>query len=306
MTTAESSPPHKGYELKHWLMLATISVIWGCADFFAKKGLKVFSPNEVGLMRICIASTLLSPVSLVRLRKIDAQNFSKLFLIGLFGSVIPAFIFARSQAKLASSINTALNALTPICTLVVSSFFFRRRIPKNEVYSVLIGCLGILMIVSSGVGSSSEDRKYVIFPVLGCMCYALSTNIIKRYLKNTSIVTSTAVSLLPYSLSMGLIIFTKTDVILKLKTVEGAYIAFAYILALAALSSTLAFLLFNLLSHNATPVFASIATLLAPLISIVWGLLDGENLSLNHYIGIATILAGVGLLNKRTTKNHTL
>lgn len=304
-TTEQTTPSPKKYELKHWLMLATISVVWGCADFFAKKGLKVFAPNEVGLMRICIASILLSPIALFRIKKVNIQNLPKILLIGLFGSVLPAFLFARSQAKLASSINTALNALTPICTLLVSSVFFRRKIPKNEVYAVLVGCLGILTIVSSGVGSSSSDTKYVLFPLLGCMCYALSINIIKRHLKNTSIVLNTAVSLLPYSLAMGFVIFTKTDIVLKLKTVEGAYTALAFVVALAACSSTLAFLLFNMLSHSATPVFASVATLLAPVISIVWGLLDGENLSINHYLGIVTILAGVGLLNKKSPKGHT-
>lgn len=297
----------KKYTTLDWCLLGFLSLALGSADLLAKKGLQVFSPNEVGLMRIFIASLLLTPLALMRIKTVKPSEFFKMLLVGGFGAVLPAFLCARSQAKLDSSINTALNSLTPIFTLLLAMFLFRRKISINETYGIIIGFLGTIILVSSGVGSSHTDMKYVFFPIIGAVCYALSTNLVSYYLTNTDIFTATSVSLIPYSIIMGIILFSKTDVMSKLEDIEGAYKALGSVVAVAVCSSVLAFLTLNILTRNTSPVFASMSTLTAPVISMVCGLLDGENLFLNHYIGIFTILIGVYMLHRtKSVKDSNL
>lgn len=255
----------KKYTTLDWFLLAFVSLAWGSADLLAKKGLKVFSPNEVGIIRIFIASLLFTPLALVRIKTVKFSKLLKFLLIGLLGSVLPAFVCARSQAKLDSSINTALNALTPIFTLLLAMFLFRRKISLNETYGIIVGFLGTIILVSGGVGSSNNDTKYALFPILGAICYALSTNLVSHYVTKADIFTATSVSLVPYSIIMGTILFTQTDVLHKLEMVEGAYKALGFVIAVAICSSVLAFLTFNILTRNTSPVFASMSTLIAPL-----------------------------------------
>jgi drug/metabolite transporter (DMT)-like permease len=296
----------KTYTTLDWSLLVFVSLAWGSADLLAKKGLKVFAPNEVGMLRIFVASLLFTPIAMARIKNISFVELCKYLLVGLLGSVLPAFVCARSQAKLDSSINTALNALTPIFTLLLAMFFFRRKISLNEMYGIIVGFLGTIILVSSGVGSSHNNIKYALFPIIGSICYALSTNLVSCYLNKTDILTATSISLIPYCIIMGITLFTQTDVIYKLDMVEGAYKALGFVVAVAVCSSCLAFLTFNILTRNTSPVFASMSTLIAPVISLIWGLLDGEDLCINHYIGIFTILSGVYLLHRtKPAKNSS-
>lgn len=87
----------KNYTVRDWVLLAFISFAWGSADILAKKGLQVFSPNEMGCIRIFIASLFFLPIVILQHKHIKFLQITKLLLVGLLGSVLPAFIFARSH-----------------------------------------------------------------------------------------------------------------------------------------------------------------------------------------------------------------
>ncbi len=48
-----------------------------------------------------------------------------------------------------------------------------------------------------------------------------------------------------------------------------------------------------------SPLFASSVTYLIPIVAVMWGVLDGENLYLGHYIGMVLIIGGVYLANRK-------
>jgi drug/metabolite transporter (DMT)-like permease len=45
-------------------------------------------------------------------------------------------------------------------------------------------------------------------------------------------------------------------------------------------------------------VLASSVTYLIPIVAILWGILDGETIQIQHFIGMGIILVGVYLVNK--------
>lgn len=287
----------------NWVLLVALSIAWGSADILGKKGLLIYTPNEVGIIRTFVASLVFTPLGLMRIGKVKIKELSKFFFMGLVGSVLPAFIFARSQGKLDSWLGTVLNSLTPIMTIVLARFFLKRHIFRNELIGMVIGLSGTILLISGVMGSAqSNNIKYMIFPILGALCYATSTIFISKYLVNSNIFTATAISLLPYTLIMGIMLFTKTDILYKLENIEGSYKALLFVVSLCLCSSVFAFLVFNILTRTTSSVFASIATLIAPIVSLFWGILDGENLNLTHYLGIATILFGVYILNKKQSE----
>lgn len=289
------------YKVSDWIILSFIAIAWGSADILAKKGLKIFSPNEVGIIRIFTASLFFLPIACYKIIPTlkDLKKTFNLILVGLLGSVLPAFLFARSQSKLDSWITTVFNSLTPIFVLILAKFIFNKSVSKKEVFAIAVGCIGTLILVSGLIGSIHGDIKYIIFPILGSLCYALATNLVSLYLNNENIFHATAISLMPYSFIMGILMFTQTDILYRLNYVEGAYTALYFIISVALLSSALAFLAFNILSRNTSPVFATMAKLIAPIISLMWGTLNGEILNSIHYIGILIILSGVYLLIKK-------
>jgi drug/metabolite transporter (DMT)-like permease len=90
-----------------------------------------------------------------------------------------------------------------------------------------------------------------------------------------------------------------TDFTDKLETHEGGWKAFGFIALLGFMSTALATVLFNKLVKLSTPLFASSVTYLMPIVVVTWGLLDGEKLHVNHFIGMATVIGGVYLANRR-------
>ena len=56
---------------------------------------------------------------------------------------------------------------------------------------------------------------------------------------------------------------------------------------------------YRLLSIS-TPLFASTVTLLMPVVAVIWGILDGEKLTMMQGLGGGIILAGLLFLRAKT------
>ena len=80
---------------------------------------------------------------------------------------------------------------------------------------------------------------------------------------------------------------------------KGSWQALAYITILAVLGTSVALVLFNMLVKNSTAIFASSVTYLIPIIAVFWGIIDGEQISINHFLGIVIIFTGIYLVNKK-------
>jgi drug/metabolite transporter (DMT)-like permease len=80
---------------------------------------------------------------------------------------------------------------------------------------------------------------------------------------------------------------------------EGAWLAFGYIALLALMSTALANLMFNKLLKITDPIFASSVTYIMPVVAVMWGVIDREQLLPGHFAGMALILGGVYLANRK-------
>ena len=94
-------------------------------------------------------------------------------------------------------------------------------------------------------------------------------------------------------------LFGFTDFVSDMENAPGAWRAFGFIALLAFMSTAIAVSLFNKLVKITTPLFASTVTYIMPVVSVMWGVLDGERLFATHFIGMGAILGGVYLANRR-------
>ena len=61
-----------------------------------------------------------------------------------------------------------------------------------------------------------------------------------------------------------------------------------------------AVVIFNKLVKDSSAIFASSVTYLIPIVALLWGVFDGENITIYHLAGVSVILSGVYLVNKKT------
>jgi drug/metabolite transporter (DMT)-like permease len=285
-----------------WFLLGLLSCIWGSSYILMKKGLQVFYPQEIATFRVFIAAIFLLPFSLPQLRKLTMKQHSLLFLVGSLGTLLPLLCFAEAQIHINSGVHAVLNSLTPVFVLLVGVAVFKRKILKNELGGAILGVLGtgLLMVVESR-GFAGKFNYYLLLSLLGSFLYGNTTNLIKYYLNGLRSTTIVSVSLLLVGILAGIYLFIQSDLsnlVDRVQHTEGAYKALFLITFAGVVNLGFANILLTELVKMTSPVFTSTEAFLAPIVALGFGLLDGEKLFWEHYLGILAVLIGVYLINK--------
>lgn len=288
---------------KNWILLVVLTLIWGSSFILIKRGLEVFSPGEVGAYRMVAAASLLLPLSLPRIKQLSKTQVKNLLVTGLLGSFIPAFLFPIAQTQLSSSLTGVLNALTPLFVVLVGALFFNTSITKRNGLGLVIAFLGVLILVTfkegGGWDSLTDINAYALYVIAACVCYSINLHFIKtRFTKLKSIEISSISLLMILPLAL-LYLFAGTDFSYKMATHPRAWEALGYVTVLGMVGTASALILFNIMIKSASPFFASLVTYTIPIVAILWGVLDGEVLLLGHYFGIAAVIVGVWVGNRK-------
>ncbi len=284
----------------NWLILFVLTFIWGSSFILMKKGVRVFSGDEVGALRVFIAFLALSPLMFKHVNK-DLLKHWKAFLgMGMFGSLIPGFLFAFAQKGISSSLTSMINALTPLFTLLITLIFFKEKIRMTNAVGLLIGLAGTigLLVVNNG-NNANKDLSFVLFAILATICNGITANIIKNYLGAVNSIACTVWGMLFVGPISGIYLFLNTDFVHKLNTAPLAWESFGYVCLLGVLGTSLSIILFNILIKNTSSIFGTSVTYLIPLVAIMWGVLDGESVLPMHIVCAFIILMGVYLVNKK-------
>ena len=261
-----------------------------------KKGLIVFSATQIAALRMGLAWLVTLPFLLPRFGQISKKEWLVLLSVGLFGNGLPAFLFATAQTKIDSSLAGMLNSLVPILTMIFGLALFGLRTWFLQVVGLFIGFLGaILLIVMPGGIDGFKPEALLV--VVASMCYAFNLNMVRKFLPTMPSMVITAGSFLWIGPACIVYLFS-TDFVTRLDY-EHALQSFGAIAILAVVGTTIAVLMFNKLIQSGGALFASMVTYIVPIVAIIWGVLDGEKVSVWSISGVFVILAGVYLVNKR-------
>lgn len=281
-------------------LLLILSLIWGTSFILIKQGLKSFSPEVVGALRITAAAVFLLPLAIPRYKEVKKGDTQTLFISGMIGVFIPAFLFAIAQTQLNSSLAGILNTLSPLWTMIVGAMFFGQRFRGFVVVGIIISFAGtVLLALSRSGGSITGFNLYALLIVVACAFYGTNVNWIKFKIQNLSSITITSVSIALMGPLAAIYLFAFTDFLQVLQNTPGAWASFGYIALLALMSTAVANLLFYKLLSITTPIFAASVTYIMPVVAVMWGVIDGEQLLSGHFVGMALILGGVYLANRK-------
>lgn len=281
----------------NWSIMLFLAFIWGSSFILMKRGLEVFSYTEVAALRMSLAWASLLPFVWKEVCKIPKQLWLPLAIVGICGNGLPAFLFTKAQTQLDSSFTGILNALVPLFTLLIAVFVFKTRVKGHNIIGIFIGLVGVVWLIA-GNGVIMDNAHYAWFIVAATICYAISLNTIKNYLGGLKPIHITGLAFFFIGPATTLYLFS-TDFIHQMQTHPQAWSAFAYIFVLAVIGTALAVAIFNELVHRTNAIFASSVTYLIPMFAIMWGLIDGETIALQHFLGTAIIFGGIYLVNKQ-------
>lgn len=281
-----------------WIILIALALIWGSSFILIKKGLDGLNPFQLGSLRIIFCAVFLLIVGFNSLKSIALYQWKYIALTSLFGTFIPAYLFAFAQTKVSSSICSILNSLTPLNTLILGAIVFGLNFRRNQIFGIIIGLIGTVVLIFNGRAQGvSEDNSYSVFVLIATVCYATNVNLIKKYLsdmKPLSITTGNFLVMLVPAISI--LYFTDFSAKMNLQATQQAMF---FVMILGIVGTGVANVIFYKLIQISTPIFASSVTYLIPIVACLWGIFDNEMLTPLQFIGAFIILIGVYLSSKK-------
>lgn len=286
-----------------WIILAILVLIWGSSFILIKRGLEAYPSLLVGALRIFVSFVVLLPVAIVHLKRVPLYKWKYIAIIGLIGTGLPAYLFARAQTQIDSSLAGILNSLTPLFTLLVGLAFFKQRAVWQSVTGVIIGLLGAVgLIYTTSNGSFEFHFSFAIYAILATIGYAFQTNMIKYYLSDVHPLSIAALGFFFIGIPVTFYVFFFSDFTSILSGHPDGLSSFGYIAILGVMASAVAIILYNKLVQITNAVFASSVTYFVPVLALFWGMTDGERYPAVSLIFIVMILFGILLVNRTRKK----
>jgi drug/metabolite transporter (DMT)-like permease len=287
----------KSLQLK-WIFLFVLALVWGSSFILIKRGLIGLNPFQVGSLRIIFAAVFLLIIGFKSLAKIPQHQWKFIALTSVFGTFVPAFLFAIAQTQINSSVSSILNSLTPLNTLVLGILAFGIQFKRAQIFGVVIGLIGTLLLIFNGaMNHPNQNYYYTILIVIASICYATNVNLIKKYLSDITPLSITTGNFAVLIVPALIVLFsTNFTAIIAFEKVQHSIF---YIVILGIVGTALANILFFKLIQISSPVFATSVTYLIPVVAFFWGLLDNEMLTPIQFLGAFIILIGVYLSSKK-------
>jgi drug/metabolite transporter (DMT)-like permease len=281
-----------------WVYLMVLALVWGSSFILIKKGLIGLTALQLGSLRIIFAAVFLLLIGFKSLPKIPLHKWKYIALTSMFGTFIPAYLFAIAQTEIDSSVSSILNSLTPLNTLILGALVFGLQFKRNQIFGILIGLIGsALLILNGAIHHPEQNYYYAILVLIASICYAVNVNLIKKYLHDLSPLSITTGNFMVLFFPAFIILFFSGffEVVHDVNVQESVL----FIMILGVVGTGIANILFFKLIQMSSPVFATSVTYLIPVVAFCWGLLDNEMLTPVQFFGAFIILIGVYLSAKK-------
>ena len=280
------------------LMIANI--IWGASAPIFKWSFENITPMSLGFFRFVIATLILLPFVLRRLR-VRPHDLLKLFFLGFigFGLNIGLTLWGLN---LAPSINApVIGSSVPVFLLLGSMLFLKERTKSRTIVGTFISLLGVLIIVIQPILRDGFDTA-----LLGNILFVLSNFALIAY---TLLLKKYDLPYSPLTITFWLFFFAALN-FLAFIPLEGTSLpnvifsldikGFLGILYGAVFTSTVAYVAYNFavtkIKANEIGVFLYVDPIVAALIAAP---LLGEKITLTYLIGTFLVFAGIFIAERR-------
>ena len=287
--------------LKQWLMLVTLSILWGGSFFFVAVALEALPALSIVALRVLFAAvSLWGVVWLIKLKiPKDPQLWLGFLVMGLLNNAIPFTLITWGQIQVASGLAAIFNAAVPLFTVVVAALLLPdEKVTPLKALGVVTGFIGVSIML--GFPSISESG-YVIAQLailVAGLSYAFAAVYGRRFKAQGINPMMLATGQLSVSSLIMLPIAFGVDGVISADQV--ATTSMLAVLALAVLSTALAYILYFKVLADAGAINASLVTLLIPVSAILLGVsILGETLEWVHIVGMGLIALGLLIIDGR-------
>ena len=287
---------------REWTLLTLLSILWGGSFYFVEVALADLPPFTVVWARVAIGAGVLWAALLARgdAPQIDRRLALRMTALGLVSNAAPFSLLTWGQTTIGAGLAAVLNATTPLWTAVIAHWATTdEKLTTLKAAGVVCGVAGVATMVGpSGLGGDAFAQLAVIGATL---CYAVAAlygrGFGRRGLKPMQIAAG--------QLTGATLLLTPVALIAERPWTLPApgTDALLAVVAIGAVSTALAYLIFYRLLATAGATNLTLVTFLVPITAASLGALFlGERFDGGQILGIAVIAAGLALFDGRAPR----
>ena len=285
--------------LAEWGLIFLLSLLWGGSFFFVGVAVKEATPLTIVWCRVSLAAVILLVVVRLRGEKMPSAPgvWGAFFIMGALNNLIPFSLIVWGQTHIESGLASILNATTPIFSVVLAHFLTREeRLTGNRIAGVLIGWSGVALLIGieslQGFGVAVWGQLAVLGAALS---YALAAIYGRRFQGYSPLVVATGM------LCASALMTTPLALILEQPWhLSPGGVTLAALFGLAAVSTSLAYIIYFRILAAAGATNILLVTFLIPISAILLGgSVLGERLGWNAFAGMGLVFVGLIAIDGR-------
>jgi drug/metabolite transporter (DMT)-like permease len=286
---------------RDWALIGLLSILWGAAYFTAKIAVQELSVLGVVATRFLLAGTAL--FLFLRMFGIaiprNRQAWAAFTVMGVFNSLLPGLLVTWAQKSIPSGLASIIVSSTPLFALGLDTWVTKER-QFNIMYlaGTLIAILGLSFVVGWEVPQASRET---LLAVLACFAAAAAyayANVYGRGFRSRGIepkIVAFGQIAVTAALATPLAVVFNTPGELQWPSLRVV----TAMLGLSLVSTAAGYILFFHILAGRGGKNVSLVTLLIPVSATILGALAlGERLSGIQLLGMATLIAGLLLVNR--------
>jgi drug/metabolite transporter (DMT)-like permease len=282
-----------------WAIFIALSFIWGSSFVLMKEGLLHLSAYHVASLRIVFSGIVLLPTAIKYFNKIPKDKLFVIFMSGLLGSLLPAYLFCMAEERIDGALTGTLNSLTPIFVIIIGALFFKSKTTGNKIFGIIVSFTGsVLLLLGKGHLQQSQSLLHVSFVVLATICYGINVNMVHAKLQNTGSLQIAAVALTLNAVP-ALVVLVFTGYFNLPLTNKDVLLATGAAAVLGVFGTAIASIIFYVLVKRAGAIFSSMVTYGIPVVANIWGVIYHEEVGWKQVACLVLILLGVYIANRK-------
>jgi drug/metabolite transporter (DMT)-like permease len=287
-------------DARSWALLLTLSILWSASFVFIKIGASALSVVVIVFLRVGLAAAVLLIVIAARRSRLPSQPgiLARYGFMGLFNNVLPGLLIVYATPKVGAGAASILNATAPIFALLIAHVSTAdERITPAKLAGIALGIAGIVVMVGPrALAGLSGGTLAVGAMVLASFFYGIAAVIGRGFREIEPAVSAAAQLSASTVLLLPLILMADRPWTFH----APALAPLAAVVALALVSTALAYVLFFELIGRAGATNAILVTLLIPVSGLLLGwLLLGETVTWTEIAGMSLIAAGLAAIDGR-------
>lgn len=280
-----------------WMLLWTLSLLWGGSFLFNELALAGLPAVSIVWGRVALAALVLGLVVRASGQGMPGRGvWPTLAVMGVMNNLVPFTLFVLAQGQITGALASVLNATTPLFTVLVAHVATAdERLTPVKAVGVGLGFLGVVVMM---VG---EDLGGELLAILACLGAALSYGIAGVWGRRFKAAGVTPLQTAAGVVTCSAVILTPVWLGVDRPWALGwpGWSPVLAVVALAVLSSAVAYLIFFRILARAGATAISLVTFLIPFSAAGLGwLVLGERLEARHFAGLALILGGLALMER--------